>query len=62
MEGLQDRLWRSEEALRRAELQCQGLRQQTAALEEARVQVGRVQQMCSPVGTAGRGMLPLHVM
>lgn len=39
-EGLQDQLWRGEEALRRCELQCQGLRQQNAALEEARAQVG----------------------
>ncbi len=39
-EGLQDQLWRSEEALRRCELQCQGLRHQNAALEEARGQVG----------------------
>ncbi|PRW59183.1 hypothetical protein C2E21_2182 [Chlorella sorokiniana] len=37
-EGLQDQLWRGEEALRRCELQCQGLRQQNAALEEARAQ------------------------
>lgn len=40
VEGLQDQLWRSEEALRRCELLSQGLRQQNAALEEGRAQVG----------------------